>query len=75
MVAWTEYQWPVLIRKSGLVEWHTVWHYTILLFLTSRSGFSTAGFRNESSDSIKGEKFLDKLNVVNLHMKVHFLNM
>jgi hypothetical protein len=23
-----------LIEKTGLVEWHTMWHYTILLFLT-----------------------------------------
>jgi hypothetical protein len=66
-MAWTGFQWPVLIGKTGLVEWHTMWHYTILLFLT-------AGFTNESSYSVKGEKFLDNLNVANLHIKVHFLN-
>jgi hypothetical protein len=56
------------------VEGYTVCHYTVLLVLTSVSGFAVTGFSNERSDSIKGKKFFDKMNV-NLHVKVHFLNM
>lgn len=62
-MAWTGFQWPVLIGRSGVVKQYTVWHYTVLLVLTSRLGFAAAGFSNEPSDSVKGEKFLDRLNV------------
>lgn len=57
VMAWTGCQWPVLIGKTGLVE---CTQCGIIPFCYSwhRAGFSTAGFSNESSYSMKGEKFL-----------------
>jgi hypothetical protein len=34
------YRWRILIRKSGLVERYSMWHYTVLLDQTSGSEFA-----------------------------------
>ena len=42
-------QWQILILRSSVVEEYTVWHYTILLNPTSRSGVATACVNLKSS--------------------------
>jgi hypothetical protein len=34
-------QWQILTQRSCLVVGYSVWHYTVALDLTSRSGFAT----------------------------------
>jgi len=42
-------QWRMLILWSGVTEGYTVWHYTILLNPTSKSGVATASVNLKSS--------------------------
>jgi hypothetical protein len=41
--------WQILIPRSSVEEEYTVWHYTILLNPTSRSGVATASVNFKSS--------------------------
>jgi hypothetical protein len=42
-------QWRILISWSGVAEGYTVWHYTILLNPTSKSGVATVSMNLKSS--------------------------
>ena len=42
-------QWRILIPRSSVAEVYPVWHYTILLNPTSRSGVATASVNLKSS--------------------------
>ena len=42
-------QWQILILRSSVAEEYTVWHYTILLNPTFRSGVATASVNMKSS--------------------------
>ena len=42
-------QWRILIPRSSVAEVYPVWHYTILLNPTSKSGVATASVNLKSS--------------------------
>jgi len=42
-------QWRILILRAGVAGGYTVWHYTVLLNPTSKSGVATASVNLKSS--------------------------